>query len=151
MNSSEDIKNWIFNILSKNTKEFNNFPICPYAKDAWIENKILVKDIKYFELEAHLIMRENFNKVTILVLDPTTVRPFYLNELAKRYTDKNFIILIDHPDEEEKVGDIVLNMGKYALVFIQPRKELELGRKYLLEKGYYNNFDKEYLKGLFSR
>ncbi|NCX75013.1 MAG: hypothetical protein EBW91_03790, partial [Proteobacteria bacterium] len=37
-----DIQNWILNFLSKPNDVFAKFPPCPFAKRAWLDDKVAV-------------------------------------------------------------------------------------------------------------
>ena len=57
---------------------------------------------------------------------------------------RGYIALEDHPDEIELVKDVVLNNGKYAVVFLQNVNKLNTARTALQKQNYYVNWDAEY-------
>ena len=64
------IDDWIQNFLSKPSKTFNNLPPCPYAKKAWLDNKvdIAIRNPEHGyvrELHKH-VKNINFNKINWL-------------------------------------------------------------------------------------
>ena len=139
----DDLKNWIFNTLSTPSTVFNNMPICPYAKQAWITNKVLVLD-KVNNENLHTLL-ETY-EVVIYALNPNDITAEQLYNLSASLSDDVIVALDDHPDYKEQVEDVVLNNGKYALILVQERFKLEQARKILQAKGYYKNWSPKYLK-----
>ena len=138
----KDIENWILNYLSIPSETFNNIPLCPFAKQAWLSKKVLVLDTLPQNIKELL---QNY-EVIIYALNPNDITAEDLFNLAVSLSDDVIVALDDHPNHQEKVGDVVLNNGKYALLLIQERKKLEHARQILKSKGYYNNWDPEYLE-----
>ena len=139
----DDLKNWIFNTLSTPSTVFNNMPICPYAKQAWITNKVLVLDSVNNENLHNLL---ETHEVIIYAFNPNQITAEELYNLSISLSDDKIVALDDHPSYKEQVEDVVLNNGKYALILVQERFKLEQARKILQAKGYYKNWSPEYLK-----
>ena len=57
---------------------------------------------------------------------------------------RGYIALEDHPDAEEKVLDVCVNQGKYALVLLQERDKLQRARNILQKQDYYKYWTAEY-------
>ena len=57
---------------------------------------------------------------------------------------RGYIALEDHPDAEEKVLDVCVNQGKYALVLLQERDKLQRARNILQKQDYYKYWTPEY-------
>lgn len=136
------IEKWILETLSIPNEAFNNVPICPFAKQAWISRKVLVVDTLPQNIKELLQTYE----VVIYALNPKDITAEDLSNLAISLSDDSIVALDDHPDYEEKVDNVILNNGKYALLLIQEREKLEHARKILKAKGYYSNWDSEYLE-----
>jgi len=148
MTAQQQIESWILNFLSKPNSVFNNLPPCPYAKQAWLDGKVEVieTDAKHLEQQICKIL-ETFpddKDLVMFVLDPNEVSYEQLELISKQYKNEKFALLKDHPNECETVKDIVLNNGKYAIIFVQRREELTRTRKELAGSGYYDNFDPAY-------
>lgn len=139
----QNIQNWILYTLSIPNSVFNNLPACPYAKQAYLDNKILVvesiQDLNFVELLSKY-------EVIVYAIDPEQITPEELYELALSISNNTIVALDDHPDYKEKVGEVILNNGEYALLLIQDRMKLEHARKILKSKGYYDNWSEDYLK-----
>ena len=155
MTAQQQIESWILNFLSKPNSVFNNLPPCPYAKQAWLDNKVEVieTDSKHLEQQICKIL-ETFpdsKDLVMLVLDPSEVSYEQLKLISEQYKNEKFALLKDHPNERETVKDVILNNGKYAIIFVQRREELARARQELAGTGYYDNFDSAYKKEVLSR
>jgi len=148
MTAQQQIESWILNFLSKPNSVFNNLPPCPYAKQAWLDGKVEVIETAPKHLEQQICkILETFpddKDLVMFVLDPNEVSYEQLELISKQYKNEKFALLKDHPNECETVKDIVLNNGKYAIIFVQRREELTRTRKELAGSGYYDNFDPAY-------
>ena len=155
MTAQQQIESWILNFLSKPNSVFNNLPPCPYAKQAWLDGKVEVIETAPKHLEQQICkILETFpddKDLVMFVLDPNEVSYEQLELISKQYKNEKFALLKDHPNECETVKDIVLNNGKYAIIFVQRREELTRTRKELAGSGYYDNFDPAYKKEVLSK
>lgn len=139
---------WILNDLSAPVAMLNNFSKCPYAKTAYLENKV-----KFYEItntnEIHTLVANWDELLDVGVIrlpdsvtkDNITTLVDSLNDL---YMPEDFIFLDDHTDNEERMGDIVFNNGKYNVLFLQRKSKLDIAAKKLEKLGYYNNWTAEY-------
>ena len=46
--SSNQLENWILDFLSKPNPAFDNLPPCPYAKKAWVDGNVEIKQFENF-------------------------------------------------------------------------------------------------------
>lgn len=138
----KQLNDWILNFLAVPSSSFNNLAICPYAKQAWLTDKVLVVE----DLDANNIseLLQTY-EVIVQVFDSCELSPEQLYDMSQTLTNEHVVALDDHPEAEEKVDDINLNNGVYALLLIQSRKKLEQARAILEQKGYYEKWDPEYL------
>lgn len=155
-----NFEDWILNFLSQPNSVFNDLPPCPFAKEAWMQGKVLIQEITkidtlsitdYFlsELEDYSCHWPKDKEVVALVCDPNIISSQQLVDITEIATEKflserGFVALEDHPDLLEKVKDVILNNGNYAVIFLQPFDKLNKARKILKKKGYYKNWTTEY-------
>lgn len=139
---------WILNDLSTPIAALNNFPKCPYAKTAYLENKI-----KFYEInntnEIHTIVAnwdEELDVGVIKLPDSVNNRDIIklVDNMNELYMDEDFVFLDDHVDNPERMGDIVFNNGKYNVLFLQRKSKLNIAAQKLEKLGYYKNWTKEY-------
>lgn len=144
------MREWILNDLSAPVAVLNNFSKCPYAKTAYLENKV-----KFFEIshtnEIHSIVADWDELLDVAVIKlPDTVTKNSISTLVDSLNDlympEDFVFLDDHVDNEERMGDLVFNNGKYNVLFLQSKSKLDIAAKKLEKLGYYNNWTKEYYK-----
>lgn len=143
-----DIEDWILNVLSKPEKVFANLPPCPFAKKAWMENKVDVKEFTSFEqMESDI---KDLKEVMIFRFGSISAED--LENIAKEYNEKypNLLFLEEHPDLVECFGGLVTNQGT-AMLIVQDRKELEDARKQLKRTGYYDNWSEDLKERILNR
>lgn len=136
---------WILNNLSAPIALLNNFSKCPYAKTAFLENKVKF----YTDVEIGNIIKDwNDNDIEVAVINLGDISNYEITlqtELLNRiYMPLDFVFLDDHVENEERMDDIVFNNGKYNVLFLQRKSKLDIAAKKLEKLGYYNNWTKEY-------
>jgi hypothetical protein len=150
-----DIFTWIQNFVEVPHPALNGWAPCPYARAARIQGTVDVQlgstpaeDLKRFAKSG----MGSF-EVVALVYDPVhwPLAQFRLDWIAALpYTRAaGLYILEDHPSEEESVNGVVMNQGQYAILFVQLRNKLESAARQLASKGYYQDWPRDYLDGLF--
>lgn len=145
-----NIEHWIFDALSKKNNVFNNLPPCPFAKQAWVENKVYLKHEQDPNIAEDQELLKSY-EVIIYVYDPTKIDSDTLSNLAKALSNQEIVALEDHPSHIEEIQGISLNNGEYALILVQLRSKLEQARKALEATGYYKNWPTDYLNEVLSQ
>lgn len=147
----KDVEEWITNFVSQYNTELETVP-CPYAKKAMLANQIhyeLAEDALDIIRIAMLIGRDDLEKPVVVVgINRDNIKPGYLHSITKEINrdylaDKAIVALEDHPDDPETIGGVVMNQGKWALLLIQKRNELERARFHLRKTGYYDKWTTE--------
>lgn len=142
------MREWILNDLSAPIAILNNFSKCPYAKTAYLENKV-----KFYEItdtnEIHTIVDDWIELLDVSVIKlPDSVDKDNIVDLVDNlndlYMSEDFVFLDDHVDNEERMHDIVFNNGKYNVLFLQKKSKLDLATKKLEKLGYYKTWTEEY-------
>ena len=160
MTTESKFEVWILDFLSKPSPVFNDLPPCPFAKEAWLQNRVVIQELQeiqnlsiseYFlaELENYSYHWPKGKEVVALVCDPTIITAQQLIDVQESATenflaDRGYVALEDHPDNIEKVDNVVLNNGDYAVIFLQPSDKLNKAREILKKKGYYKNWSFSY-------
>jgi hypothetical protein len=150
-----DIEQWIVDFVEKPNTLLNDWPPCPYARQARLSKKVdirpglfnLIDDLKQVDMG-------NF-EVLAYVYDRTQWSATEFNELvetvnASYLAQKGLIALADHPDDVESVMGVAMNQGTYAIVFVQDLAKLNHFAQILGKKDFYKDWDEEYLKVLFA-
>ena len=146
------IYKWIDEVLSVPNPVFNNLPACPYAKQAWKDNKVIVKEhASWVDAYSDVVTRSyDFTKydVIIFAFPRESITPQQLSQAVENlnttWPNDHAVILEDHPDELETVKGFRLNFGECCLLFVQSCGKLKTARADLESKGYYKHWSKEY-------
>lgn len=148
------LTNWMKSFVEKPHPFLGGLPPCPYAQKARLDNKVVMKWIGENEDDGNVfihIANETFKHTEVLILITDRKRwtwqyTYKLRcELNRLFDKDDKVVLEDHPDYGEKIGNIDMSNGRYALLFVQKRSKLNRFSK-ILEKttDYYKNWsDKE--------
>ena len=145
------IKSWIDDFVSQPNPDLNNFPPCPYAKQAILDNKVAY-DVADLDIDLFLIKKaemwdDNIDVCCIFVPEVSSEELSRLvDSINKRYLMGNdFVALEDHPDDEENINGVIMNNGKYPIVLMQRLSKIQMFSGFLKKKGYYDVWSKENL------
>jgi len=150
------IKKWIDDFVSKPNPDLNNFPPCPYAKQAILDNKVTYDvasvgnvdiDIDLFLIKKAELWNENIDVCVIFVPGVSSEELSRLVDgINKSYLMRNnFVALEDHPDDEENINGVIMNNGKYPIVLMQRLSKIQMFSGFLKKKGYYDVWSKQNL------
>jgi hypothetical protein len=152
----KNLISWIDRISSKRS-ELGGFAICPFAKKALEDNNV------YF----YYIDGDPVQQITTYIncINPNMkyeVILFYdiekklsdndcidaINKLNSKYS--NIIFLKDHPNNPGFIGRVNTGNGEYPVIIAQPKEKLLEYREALKKTNYYDVWDEEYLKEIWS-
>jgi hypothetical protein len=154
-----DIAQWLINFVEVPHPALGNFPPCPFARQARLQNKYDVRLGDDLERDLFLFAKKKYmgkNDVIIYAYPAKQYDDAYFNFIvdvmnnSKGFKKRNLIALGDHPDTIEEHNGVRFNMGKYALVLLQDKVKLHDHAKLLALKGYYDGWDEEYLQDVFT-
>jgi len=150
----EYLKKWIVDFVSKNHPDLGNFPPCPFAKQAMIENKLTfqeVEDVKDCtkeilkhskewndDVDVHCFIFKSLPLKDILVKDIEDVNSIIM--------PNDFVVLEDHPDIEENINGVIMNNGRYAICLMQRLSKIQRFSNILKKQGYYKVWSDENLE-----
>lgn len=150
-----DIEQWMVDFVEKPNPLLNNWPPCPYARQARLSQQVDIRPGCFNPIDdlKQVIMAEL--DVVILVYGRERWSAAEFNELVNianlvHLESQGLIGLADHPDDVESVNGVVMNQGTYALVFVQSLDKLNHFAKILVSKDFYDGWDNEYLQVLFA-
>lgn len=156
MDIKQQLLNWLQNFVEVPHPGLGNWPPCPYARQARLNNGIeirpgtqLVKD-GLAAIENHLWYKE-------VVVYHYDVEKYPLDVFQQEHQQLNAVLephglisLDDHPAEPELVMGVSMNFGPAALAIIQQRKKLDTAAEILYSKGYYHGWTNEYFDQVFA-
>lgn len=149
------IAQWMKTFVEKPHPFLGGLPPCPYAQKARLDGKVKMIWISPNEDDGNIfthIANEDFNNTEVLILIADRKRwtwryAYKLRcELNKTFSKDDKVMLEDHPDYGEKIGNINMSNGKYCLLFAQKKSKLNKFAK-ILEKttDYYKNWTQKEL------
>jgi len=157
----EEIMQWSADALEKPSPHFNNLPPCPYARSAWLDNKvsILFKYEPSYPVLYSCISRfdDVFDLAIIIDTNPdedSDAFHEYLDQLNDviangMFIDKDIWLMGFHPADEPSdfVEEVVFDRDidtAYSMIFVQRLSKLQESADKLDKKGYYDSYDGEY-------
>ena len=149
----EKLINWMKDFVEVPNSLLGNWPPCPFARQARINNKIEIvysgHDIIPATVEQNLSKLED-KDVIIVYFDHNMIRPDALADLVKSYNEgflmpRNYVALEDHPDSAEYVNGVKMNFGECGLLIVSKLDKLNEASDNLREKGYYKHWSTEEL------
>ena len=151
--SNQKIEDWILDFLSKPNSAFDNLPPCPYAKKAWLDGNVEVKEfISFAEMRKDLY---KWNKEVIIYLFQYTMLPrcTELQILASKFNEEfpDFLFLEETPELVEDVAGVIVNQGELCMLLVQKRKPLEEAREELKKTGYYDKWSEDMKERIMDR
>ena len=148
----EDIKQWIFNYLNIPSKHYNNHKPCPFAKTAWIRNKVKVVFGNKDEVERQILNWTDTHQLVIVVYDADDWHAEEWTQERNRQLCKDNLYLMpfdpdsDDPDDDSLDPDAWGSVTEdvYGMVFIQNLSELNHFSEILDKQGYYKGLSEEF-------
>jgi len=153
--AKKDIEQWIIDFVEKPNPLLNNWPPCPYARQARLNKQVDIRsgcfnpinDLKQVDMGNFDVLAYAYNRTQWSAAEfNQLVETVNISYLAQR----GLIALADHPDDVETVKGVVMNQGTYAIVFVQDIDKLNHFAKILGKKDFYLGWDEEYLTVLFA-
>tara|TARA_A100001515_G_scaffold131963_1_gene120058 strand:- start:477 stop:1040 length:564 start_codon:yes stop_codon:yes gene_type:complete len=153
---NRELRAWSKAVIEKKTLLCNGLPVCPYAKKAWQQKRVIIEsgcEEDWDDLVDH-IYQTDFKKNDVLIYcdfnletscEVFDARIQVLNHFLVR---QNLWAMGFHIEHDSK-GTIVdsdfepIYDEPYLMVFIQALDKLNIASKELEEKGYYKYWDKE--------
>mgnify|MGYP001163560732 FL=1 len=155
----EEVKAWTDQVLDEPNPFFNDLPACPYAKKAFISEKVgfsfsydkgmqgLYTVLSQFD--------DTFDVIAYVQFEHTEDSQDFHETIASLnhaismgiFIQKDLWIMGFHPgDEQEEVFDQEFDHvvdEPYAMIFVQRLSKLEKSAEMLREKGYYDQYLKD--------
>ena len=158
-----DIRNWSHNFLEVPNEKLNGLPPCPYAKQAWLDNKVtfsintgiegLIRAVRIFDTHDYdIVVWAEENVIDMPYLDGFVDG---MNELLS-VSGIDLHLMQFHPEysAEEAGLDFLLEEGvsdpdlEYCMVFVQKLSLLDDAALSLEKSDYYMNFPEDTYEAL---
>lgn len=143
-----ELERWLVDFVEKPNPLLNNWPPCPYARQARLANKIHIVFDSPLKISDYVTFLDDCD-VVVLCFDPAEYSVSQIELFTQHINSilvwKDYVVLEDHPDSEELINGVKMNFGKSGLMILQRLSKLNTAANQLQEKGYYNTWSKENL------
>lgn len=144
----QKLQHWLVNFVEKSNPLLDNWPPCPYARQARLANKILTvfdSPLEIAQYTRHLTDYE----VVVLCFDHTKYSASQIELFTQHVNSiliwQDYVVLEDHPDSEEFINGAKMNFGECGLMILQRLSKLNTAADQLKNKGYYETWSDENL------
>ena len=151
----QDVINWITGFVEKPNPLLNGWAPCPYARAARVRGEVDIRigTVPAEDLQTFVDLGMGDYQVVALIYDAAEwdlerFRASWRSQIAN-LGPQGLYVLEDHPAEPEQVLGVTMNQGTYALLFVQLKSKLEEAAAQLAPRGYYHDWPRDYLEGLF--
>tara|TARA_R100001443_G_scaffold111896_1_gene125048 strand:+ start:785 stop:1303 length:519 start_codon:yes stop_codon:yes gene_type:complete len=155
-NVKEEIRTWSAQVLEKTSVHFGNMPPCPFAKKAWLENKV---EIKFGNKETVKQVCRTWNGEYSLIIVVTVDWPWeeindWCDEENDTLSNADLTLMpfvptdeggTGQPDDEAEDWEHLID-EPYGMVFIQELSEVNAASVLLEQTKYYENCPADFLK-----
>lgn len=151
-----DIEKWIVDFVEVKNPALGNWPPCPYARKARLENDY---DVRIGLAPIHDLVQISKiglggKSVVAIAYNPTYYTHAEFSRdlaIANQHflLPNDILVLEDHPGDPEIVNGVCMNQGTYALALVQSLSDLDAKAKIMAAKGFYKTWPEEYLTALF--
>lgn len=152
MNIEDDLRDWSSKVLEVPNAVLGGLPACPYAKEAWKQNKVSVVETSNLGIETICQARKFDNTYDLVVVASYTFPSQYaftdfIEFLNDTFTKNDLHIMGFHPDYGAEDADLDFLYehewesaleDEYAMMFIQSLSKVDDASRKLEKLGYYN-------------
>ena len=155
----EDIRSWSGEVLEvPNPYLPNSLPACPYAKKAWLDNRVKVREVdRLFPALYQAVETFHADDVDLVILAsfnlPESTFLWEMTEILNDvYAPKDIHVMVFHPDYGAEdsgldfLSDHEWESGieeDYCMAFIQSLEQVDEASRKLEKLGYYDVYPKE--------
>jgi hypothetical protein len=139
------IKNWLENFIERPHPALGDWPPCPYARQARINECIAFVGVAVQQLESAVAQYAGLletHDVVVMYFDHYEITPGLLQQQVQDLNHKimgdDLVILEDHPGSPELINGVSMNFGACGLAILQKLSDLNQASDQLRNKGYYN-------------
>lgn len=154
----DDIRNWSKHVLEVPNAHLNGLPACPYAKQAWIANKVKVIETDNVFVESLSNLSYVIDKTYDLLIAASYELPDademsdWVMQMNEAFACKNAYFMCFHPDYGAEEADLNFLYDtewesevatEYCMVFVQRLDDVDDKSKQLEKLGYYQAFNSD--------
>lgn len=143
-----ELEQWLINFVEKPNIQLNNWPPCPYARQARLADKIYIVFDSPLEIAHYASFLDDYD-VVVLCFDSADYSASQIKLFSQHINSilihKDLVVLEDHPDSAEFINGVKMNFGRCGLMILQRLSKLNSAADQLKDKGYYSMWSKENL------
>jgi|TARA_R100000995_G_scaffold35562_1_gene16288 hypothetical protein len=162
----EDVRLWSKHYLEIPNKHLGGYPACPFAKMAWLQDKVQIEIKPKFlsykkELNDYIYTLDFAVKEILIFCDPFySYTPNQFHQITEEYNNKynkiDMYFMSFHPNNpatteeqaflvepEGHTPDITSDL-KYSMMLVQKFSQLQEASDKLHKQGYYKKWPREY-------
>lgn len=157
MDIESDLRNWSSQVLEVPNAILSGLPACPYAKEAWKQNKVKVIETPNLGIETICQARKFDNTYDLVVVASYTFpSPYaftdFIEFLNDTFTRDDLHIMGFHPEYGAEDADLDFLYehewesaleDEYAMMFIQSLSKVDDASLKLEKLGYYDVYPSE--------
>jgi hypothetical protein len=144
----QQLEHWLTDFVEQPNPLLNNWPPCPYAKQARLSNKIHIVFNNPLSIAEYVSLLNDYD-VVVLCFDHVKFSSDQIELFSKHINSillwQDYVVLEDHPDSEEFINGVQMNFGKCGLMILQRLSKLNTATTQLKNKGYYDTWSEENL------
>jgi hypothetical protein len=144
----QQLEHWLTDFVEQPNPLLNNWPPCPYAKQARLSNKIHIVFDNPLSIAEYVSLLNDYD-VVVLCFDHVKFSSDQIELFSKHINSillwQDYVVLEDHPDSEEFINGVQMNFGKCGLMILQRLSKLNTATTQLKNKGYYDTWSEENL------
>jgi len=152
-NVRQKLEQWLINFVEQPNPLLNNWPPCPYARQARLNSRIHIVFDSPLEISNYITFLDN-NDVVVLCFDHSQFSASQIELFTKHVNSilvlHDYVVLEDHPDSIELINDVKMNFGECGLMILQRLSKLNAAADQLKDKGYYHAWSKQNLDEVVS-
>jgi hypothetical protein len=139
------LNQWLIDFVEKPNPLLNNWPPCPYARQARVNNKIHIVFDSPLAIANYVSFLENYDVVVLcfnhLEFTATQIELFtrHINSILM---SQDYVVLEDHPNTEEFINGVKMNFSECGLMVLQKLSKLNSAADQLQDKDYYHAWSK---------
>lgn len=154
----QDIRSWSLHVLEVPNANLNGLPACPYAKRAWMDNRVKVIETSdiYIEALSHvgLVLDETYDLLVCASYQLPDAEDMnrWVDKMNSAMAPNNAYFMCFHPDygAEEADLDFLYDTDwesevsdEYCMIFIQRLTDVDDKSRQLQKLGYYQAFNED--------
>lgn len=138
---------WLTEFVEIPNKLLGNWPPCPYARKARLDNNFSITFANHYDLDNAITDAKTLltsKDIVVICFDHKIVSAEYIQQFVrdinKILMQEDFVILEDHPNIPEFINGVCMNFKGCGLLLVQRLSKLQNASQQLQSKGYYHNW-----------